>query len=330
MDLSTTYLGLNLRSPLVVSASPLSEDINNIKKMEDAGAGAVVLFSLFEEQIIAEQKDSFYHSTAGTHSFAESLTYFPEPDQYRSGPDEYLKLISKAKEAVKIPIIASLNGSTPGGWTKFAQQFQQAGADAIELNVYYIPTDMSLKSQDIENTYVEILKEVKNVVTIPVAMKLSPYFSNMANMAKQLDEAGANALVLFNRFYQPDVDLEQLEVKPQIQLSHSSAARLPMRWIAILKNKIKADLAATSGLTSGFDVLKALMVGANVAMFCSALLKSGIYHLTDVEKEMVEWMEEHEYTSVKQMIGSMCQENVADPASFERAQYMKALSGYKF
>jgi dihydroorotate dehydrogenase (fumarate) len=330
MDLSTTYLGLNLKSPLVVAASPLSEDLNNIRKMEDAGASAVVLFSLFEEQLAMEQKDLFHATTSTAYTSAEAQTYFPEASEYRLGSEEYLNHIRKAKEAVKIPIIASLNGTTPGGWTQFAKQFQQAGADAIELNVYYIPTDMNLTSIEIEDTYVEILKQVKSAVTIPVAMKLSPFFTNFSSLAKRLDDAGADALVMFNRFYQPDIDLEHLEVKPQIQLSHSSAARLRLRWVALLKNRIKADLAATSGLTSGFDVLKALMVGANVAQFCSALLKSGIYHLTDVEKEMVEWMEEHEYVSVKQMIGSMCQQNVADPSAFERAQYMKALAGYKF
>lgn len=330
MDLSTTYMGLNLRSPLVVSASPLSEDINNIKKMEEAGASAVVLYSLFEEQIIRDQQELHHHTTAGTHSFAESLTYFPEPDEYRAGPEEYLNHIRKAKEAVKIPVIASLNGTTAGGWTEYAKKFQDAGADAIELNVYYIPTDMKMNGTEVEDTYIDILKAVKSSVTVPVAIKLSPYFSNMANMAKKLDEAGADALVLFNRFYQPDVDLEALEVKPTVQLSYSTAARLPMTWVGILKGKIKADLAGTGGLHSGHDLLKMLMVGANVGQFCSALLKNGIFYLTDVEKEMVEWMTEHDYTSVKQMIGSMSQKNLPDPSSFERAQYMKALTHYKF
>jgi len=330
MDLSTKYMGLNLRSPLMVSASPLSEDINNIKKMEDAGAAAVVLYSLFEEQIIREERELHYHTTAGTYSFAESLTYFPEPDEYRLGPEEYLNHIRKAKEAVNIPIIASLNGSTNGGWTEYSKKFQQAGADAIELNVYYIPTNPELTGCDVEKTYIDILKAVKSAVTIPVAIKLSPYFSNMANMAKKLDEAGADALVMFNRFYQPDIDLEALEVKPHIQLSYPTAARLSMTWIGILKDKIKADMAATSGLHSGHDALKVLMAGANVTQFCSALLKNGIYFLTDVEKEIVDWMTEHEYESIQQMIGSMSQKNVADPSSYERANYMKALTYYKF
>lgn len=330
MDLTTKYLGLTLNTPLVVSASPISEDINNIRKMEDAGAGAVVLFSIFEEQFSLEQRELFYHTTAGTHSFAEAQTYFPEPAEYRTGPEEYLNLIRKAKEAVKMPVIASLNGATPGGWTKYAKQFQEAGADAVELNVYYIPTNMDETGEKVEQTYIDILKQVKDSVSIPVAIKLSPFFSNMANMAKKLDEAGADALVIFNRFYQPDIDLEALEVKPHIHLSHSNANRLPMRWIAILKNRIKADLAATSGIHTGYDVLKMLMVGANVTMLTSSLLKNGIYHLADVKNEIVEWMTKHEYESVQQMIGSMCQENVADPSSFERAQYMKALSGFQF
>jgi dihydroorotate dehydrogenase (fumarate) len=330
MDITTKYMGMNLRSPIVVSASPLSEDVANIKKMEDAGAAAVVLYSLFEEQILLEQKEVFYHTTAGTYSFAEALTYFPEADEYRVGPDGYLDLIRKAKEAVNIPIIASLNGSTNGGWIDYAKKMQEAGADAIELNIYYIPTDMNLSSLDIENNYIEIVKHVKSAVSIPVAVKLSPFFTNMANLAKRIDEVGADALVLFNRFYQPDIDLDNLEVRPQIQLSHSSAARLPMRWIAILKGRIKADLAATSGIQSSDDVIKMLLSGANVTMMCSALLKNGIYHISQVEKEIIEWMTEKEYESVQQMQGSMSQQNVADPSAFERAQYMKALTNYRF
>ena len=330
MDITTKYMGMNLLSPIVVSASPLSEDVGNIKKMEDAGAGAVVLYSLFEEQILLEQKEVFYHTTAGTYSFAEALTYFPEADEYKVGPDGYLDLIRKAKESVNIPIIASLNGSTNGGWIDYAKKMQEAGADAIELNIYYIPTDMNLSSLDIENNYIEIIKHVKTAVSIPVAVKLSPFFTNMANIAKRIVDVGANALVLFNRFYQPDIDLDNLEVKPQIQLSHSSAARLPMRWIAILKGRIKADLAATSGIQSSDDVIKMLLSGANVTMMCSALFKNGIYHISQVEKEIIEWMTEKEYESVQQMQGSMSQQNVADPSAFERAQYMKALTNYRF
>lgn len=330
MDLTTSYLGMNLRSPLVVSASPLSEDIKNIKKMEDAGASAVVLHSLFEEQLAMEQKELYYHTESSQHISAEAMSYFPEADEYRLGPDEYLNHIRKAKESVNIPIIASLNGSTNGGWIDYAKKMQEAGADALELNIYSIPTNMDLPATAIEQMYVDVVKHVKSAVTIPVSLKLSPFFTNMANVAQKLDDAGVNGLVLFNRFYQPDVDLDELEIKPQVQLSHPNAARLPMRWIAILKGKIRADLAATSGLHSAFDVLKMLMVGANVTMLCSTLLKNGIPHLIQIEKDMIEWMQEKEYESVKQMLGSMSQMRIPEPTAFERANYMKALTSYKF
>ncbi len=329
MDLKTKYLGMTLRSPIVVSASPLTEYIQNIKMMEDAGAGAVVLHSLFEEQIRLEQQELHYHTTHGTESFAESLSYFPEPEEYKLGPEEYLEQIRKAKEAVKIPIIASLNGSTIGGWTEYAKEMEQAGADAIELNVYYIPTDMTLSGANVEQTYIDILRSVKSVIDVPVAIKLSPFFSNMANMAQRLDDAGANALVLFNRFYQPDIDLDEFEVKPNVILSTSHAMRLPMRWIAILKDKIAADLAATSGIHTGIDVVKMLLVGSNVTMVCSALLKHGIFHIQNMENHLVEWMEQNEYESVEEMIGAMSQQKTTDPSAFERAQYMKALTYYK-
>lgn len=329
MDLKTKYLGLTLKSPLVVSASPLSEYLQNIKMMEDAGAGAVVLHSLFEEQIRIEEQELHYHTTMGTESFAESLSYFPDQGEYKLGPEEYISHISKAKEAVNIPIIASLNGSTIGGWTEYAKEMEKAGADAIELNVYYIPSDMELSGANVEQTYIDILRSVKSAVKIPVSIKLSPYFSNMANMARRLDDAGANALVLFNRFYQPDIDLDEFEVTPNVQLSSSQAMRLPMRWIAILKDRIAGDLAATSGIHTGLDAVKMLLVGANVTMLCSALLKHGIFHLQNIEKHMVEWMEKNEYNAVEEMIGAMSQQKTADPSAFERAQYMKALTYYK-
>lgn len=329
MNLSTTYLGLALRTPLVASASPLSEDIGNIKRLEDAGASAVVHYSLYEEQLRMDTHALHYHMTQGTESYAEALTYFPEPDQFRLGPTAYLEHIRKAKEAVDIPIIASLNGTSIGGWTKFAAQMQQAGADALELNIYYIPTDMTLSGAAVEETYIEILKAVKEVVTIPVALKLSPYFSNMANMAKRLDEAGADGLVLFNRFYQPDFDLENLEVRPNVLLSTPQSLRLPLRWIAILYGRLKASLAGTSGIHSGQDVLKMLMAGADVTMMASALLRHGIGRLSEIESELVQWMETHEYESVAQMKGSMSQVNSADPSAFERAQYMKALTTFR-
>lgn len=329
MDLTTTYMGMTLKSPLVASASPLSEEIGNLKRMEDAGASAVVLYSLFEEQLVREEFELAHHLQHGTESFAEALTYFPEPVQFKLGPDGYLEHIRKAKEAVSIPVIASLNGSSLGGWTKFAHRMQEAGADALELNVYYIPTDPNLSAHDVEQTYLDILKAVKAAVNIPVAIKLGPYFSSFAHMARQLDEAGADALVLFNRFYQPDIDLEELIVKPNVILSSPQALRLPLRWIAILYGRIKASLAATSGIHQGTDVIKMMMAGANVTMMASALLKNGIDHLRVIEQEMIEWMDENEYESIRQMQGSMSQIKVDDPSTFERAQYMRALTTYR-
>ena len=328
MDLTTNYLGLKLRSPLVVSASPLSEEVDNIKRMEDAGAAAVVLYSLFEEQLRQDRLEMNQNLQQGTESFAESLTYFPEPNEFKLGPEEYLKHIAAAKKATRIPIIASLNGSSAGGWTDYAKQIQQAGADALELNIYYIPTDMNLTGTEVEMTYLDILKSVKSNVTIPVAVKLSPFFSNFANMAKRLDQAGANGLVLFNRFYQPDIELESLEVKPNILLSTPMAMRLPLRWIALLHGKLKASLAATSGIHRASDALKMLMVGADVTMLCSTVIRHGIPQIAMIEREMVEWLKEHEYESVSQLKGSLSQKNCPEPAAFERAQYMKALTGY--
>ena len=329
MDLSTTYLGLTLRTPLVPSASPLSEEIDNIKRMEDAGASAVVLYSLFEEQIVQERFELHDRLTQGTESFAEALTYFPQPPQFHLGPEDYLNHIRKAKAAVAIPVIASLNGTSIGGWTSYAQQMQQAGADALELNVYYVPTDMELSVDHIEQTYVDILTAVKSVVTVPVALKLGPFFSNMARMARRLDQAGADALVLFNRFYQPDIDLEALEIRPRVLLSTPQALRLPLTWIGILYGRIRAKMAATSGIHHAADVLKMLMVGADVAMLCSALLKHGVEHIRAVEQGMRQWMEEHEYESVQQMKGSMSQQNCANPAAFERALYISTLQSYR-
>jgi dihydroorotate dehydrogenase (fumarate) len=327
MDLSTTYLGLKLPSPLVVSASPLSRDVDGICRLEDAGASAVVLYSLFEEQLRQEEMDLQYHLAAGTESFAESLTYFPQPTEFHTGPDGYLNHIRKAKSSVGMPIIASLNGSTLGGWTKFAADIERAGADAIECNIYYIPTDPKLTAADVEKMYLDIVRAVKASVTIPVAVKLSPYFSNLANMARRLDDAGADGLVLFNRFYQPDIDLEELEIRPNVLLSTPQALRLPLTWIGILYGRIRASLAGTGGVHSAEDAVKLLMVGANVTMMCSSLMRHGINHLRHVERELREWMEEHEYESVAQMQGSMSQLRCADPGAFERAQYMRAVKG---
>jgi len=329
MDLTTTYMGLTLRSPLVPSASPLSEEIDNLRRMEDAGAGAVVLSSLFEEQLRQERHELLHHLEHGTESFAEALTFFPTPQAFHVGPEGYLNHIRKAKEAVDIPVIASLNGSTVGGWTDFARQMEQAGADALELNVYYIPTDVEMSGAQVEQTYIDILMAVKAAVKVPVAIKLSPFFSNMAHMARLLDYAGADALTLFNRFYQPDIDLESLEVRPGVVLSTPFALRLPLTWIGILHGRIEADLAATSGIHQAQDVLKMLMAGASVTMLCSALLQFGIDHLRVVEQEMRTWMEEREYESVRQMQGSMSQKNCPDPSAFERAQYMKAITSYR-
>lgn len=330
MDISTTYLGLKLRSPLVPSASPLSEEVDGIKRLEDAGAAAVVMYSLFEEQIRAERMELHHHLEHGTESFPEALTYFPEPDELFVGPEDYLKHVADAKQAVKIPIIASLNGSTLGGWTAYAKQIQQAGADALELNIYSIPTDATLACGDLETMYVDILKAVKKEVSIPVAVKLSPFFTNFANVAKRLSDAGADGLVLFNRFYQPDIDLENLEVKPNILLSTPMAMRLPLRWIAILYGRVSASLAGTSGIHRASDALKMLMAGADVTMLCSALLRHGPAHIGTIERDLIAWMEQHEYESVKQLKGSLSQKNCEDPTSFERAQYMRAISSYPY
>jgi dihydroorotate dehydrogenase (fumarate) len=328
-DLTTNYLGLTLKNPLVPSASALSNKIDNIKKMEDAGASAIVLESLFEEQIRMDTEDFETGLEAGAESFAEALSYFPKPTEYRLGPETYIEHVAKAKAAVQIPIIASLNGASTGGWTQYAKEIQKAGADALELNIYYIPTDLELSGATVEQTYLDILREVKKSVTVPVAVKLSPFFSNMGNMARRLDEAGADALVLFNRFYQPDINLENLEIEHSILWSTPQARRLPLRWIAILYGRIKAQLAATSGIHNAQDVIKMLMAGASVTQLCSVLYKQGLDQIKSIEREMVRWMEEHEYDSVKQMQGSLSQKNCPDPSAFERAQYMRALSIYK-
>ena len=329
IDLSTTYLGLKLRTPLVSSASPIAQEISNVRRLEDAGAAAIVLSSLFEEQLRLETLELDERLSAGTESFAEAVTFFPEPSEFQLGPEEYLKHIAKAKAAVDVPIIASLNGSTVGGWTDYARQIEQAGADALECNIYFIPTDFDLTGSAVEQTYIDILGAVKNSVRIPVAVKLSPFFSNMANMAKRLDGNGADGLVLFNRFYQPDIDLEDLEVKPNVLLSTPQALRLPLTWIGILYARVKASLAATSGIHGHEDAIKMLMVGADVTMLCAALLRHGIYHLKEVESGLRQWMEEHEYESVQQMKGSMSQLRCADPSAFERAQYMRAIKAYQ-
>ena len=329
MNLTTTYLGLQLKNPIVASSSPLSRTLDGMKQLEDAGVSAIVMYSLFEEQIAHESSEIEHYLSFGTQSYAEALTYFPEPADYNLGPDEYVELIHKAKQSLHIPIIGSLNGVSVGGWMNYAKKIEQAGADAIELNVYYIPTDPHMTSADVEDRYTEILHTVKQSVKIPVAMKLSPFFSSFSHLTQRLDNVGADGLVLFNRFYQPDIDLNELEVKPGVTLSTSFAMRIPMRWIAILYGRVKASLGATSGIHTANDAIKMLMVGADVTMMCSALLDKGPRQAAQVLKDMEVWMREHEYVSVQQLKGSMSQKSVADPAAFERANYMKALNRYK-
>jgi dihydroorotate dehydrogenase (fumarate) len=329
MDLSTTYMGLKLKTPLVPSAGPLTETLDSARKLEDAGASAVILHSLFEEQIRHEQFELQHATEAGTESFAESLTYFPEVSEYRLGPEEYLEHISRLKKALSIPVIASLNGVTPGGWTGYARKMEQAGADALECNIYFLATSRKESGEAVENRYLEIVRLVKSQVKIPVAVKLSPQFSSIAAMAGRLDDAGVNGLALFNRFYQPDFDLEELEITPNLVLSTPFESRMVMRWIGVLYGQVKSDLAATSGVYTHEDAIKLIMSGASVVHLCSALLKHGPEHLGRLEKAMRDWMEEHEYDSVTQMKGSMSQRNVPDPAAFERANYMKTLNSFR-
>lgn len=328
IDLTTSYLGMNLKNPLVVSASPLCEEVDNIRRMEEAGAAAVVLHSLFEEQITLESHELNHHLSHSAESYAEALSYFPDMMDYNLGPEGYLEHIRRVKEAVDIPVIGSLNGISTGGWITYAKKIEEAGADALELNIYFIPTDPEMTGADVEQMYVDLVRDVASSVALPVAVKIGPYFSAMANMARRLDRAGAGALVLFNRFYQPDFDLEELEVVPDLDLSRSYELRLRLRWVAILYGHIKADMAITGGIHTAEDVLKAMMAGARVAMMTSALLIHGIEHLARVRADVLQWMEEHEYESIRQMQGSMSQRSVADPAAFERANYMKVLSSY--
>ncbi len=329
-DLSTTYLGLKLRTPLVASASPLSHELSGIRRLEDAGASAIVLFSLFEEQLREDASQLEDRLSAGTESYAESLSYFPKGSEFHLGPAGYLNHIRRAKEAVKIPIIASLNCANVGSWTDYARQVEQAGADAIECNIYSIPTDSRACGGDVEQKYLDICRAVKHAVNLPVAIKLSPFFTSMAYMARRLDECGADGLVMFNRFYQPDIDLEQLEMKPSVTLSTSDEIRLPLTWIGILFARVRASLAATTGVHTSEDVIKLLMAGANVTMLCSTLLHNGIDHLRSIEDGMLHWMSTHEYESVRQMQGSMSQLRCEDPAGFERAQYMRAVKSEEY
>jgi len=329
MKLSTTYLGLELKNPIISSAGPLSEKIDNIKFMEDSGAAAVVLYSLFEEEIEHDTMELYHHISFHEESHAEAIDYFPQPYDFKIGPDEYLNHIRKAKAAVDIPIIASLNGKSLGGWINYAKKIEQAGADALELNIYLLATDLKKTSQEVEKLYIDIVKEVKMNVNIPIAVKMHPFFSSVANMAEQLTQVGADGLVLFNRFYQPDIDLDRLEVVPNVLLSTPMAMRLPLRWIGILYGRIQADLAANSGIYTEKDVIKMIMAGAQVTEILSCLLKFGIGHITDMLNKMIYWMETNEYESIDQMRGSMSHKNIANPSQFERANYMKVLHSFK-
>lgn len=328
MNLKTNYLGLELENPLVPSSSPLSRTLDGLRQMEDAGASAVVLYSLFEEQIMQESHTLNEHLLQGTNSFAEALDYFPEAPEYKYGPDIYLNHIRRAKEALSIPVIGSLNGVSTGWWIRYAKDIEQAGADALELNIYYLPTKLDESSMEVEALYLDALAQVKSAVNIPVAMKLSPYFSAMGNMAKRLVEAGADGLVLFNRFYQPDLDLEQLAVVPNLVLSAPTEMRLPLRWIAILYGRLQTDLALTSGVHNVSDVLKGIAAGASVTMLASELLRNGVERLQVLREGVEAWLIENEYESLDQLRGSLSQINCAEPAAFERANYMRVLSSY--
>ena len=328
-DLSTTYLGLNLKNPLVASASPLSKKLDRAKKLEDAGISAIVMYSLFEEQIIHESLELDHFLNRGADSFPEALSYLPDGGMYAIKPEKYLDQVTGLKKALKIPVIGSLNGVSKGGWTRYARKIEEAGADALELNVYYIATDLDMTSSDIEDTQVELVAEVKSAIKIPLSVKLSPFVTSIPNYAKRLVEAGADGLVLFNRFYQPDFDLEELEIIHSLDLSTSSDLRLPLRWISILHGKIDTDFALTSGVHSYTDVLKSMMSGAKVAMMASNLLHSGEHVIGEILSNLETWMKEHEYESIQQMQGSMSQKSVKEPAAFERANYMKVLNSFR-
>ena len=329
MNLTTKYLGFDLKHPVVPSASPLASTVAGVRRLEDANASAIVLPSLFEEQIEQQDKLLDHYLNFGTHSFAEAMNYFPEPEEYKVGPDEYLKLVSEAKKAVDVPLIASLNGDSPGGWTKYAKLIEDAGADGLELNLYHVSTDASMSSAEVEKMYLQTVAEVRKQVSIPIAVKLSPFFTAFAHTAKLFTETGADALVLFNRFYQPDFDLDNLAVIPHLVLSTSDELRLPLRWVAILYGQIQTDLALTSGVHNHKDVLKGLMAGANVTMMTSELLKKGPERMAKVVKRLEKWMLKHEYESVAQMQGSMSMLHMADEDAFERSNYMKVLQSWQ-
>lgn len=328
-DLSTTYLGLNLKNPLVASASPLSKKIDRAKKLEEAGIAAVVMYSLFEEQIIHESLELDHYLNRGTESYAEALSYLPDGGLYGISPEKYLNQVAGLKKALSIPVIGSLNGVSKGGWTGYARKIEEAGADALELNLYFIPTDLDMTSGDIEDMQVELVAEVKSAIKIPLAVKISPFVTGIPNFARRLVEAGADGLVLFNRFYQPDFDLDELEIVHSLDLSTSAELRLPLRWISILYGKVDVDFALTSGVHSYRDVIKTMMAGAKVAMTASNLLHNGEQVVGQILTDLDAWMKEREYESVRQMQGSMSQKSVREPAAFERANYMKVLGSFR-
>ena len=328
-DLSTTYLGLNLKNPLVASASPLSKKVERAKRLEEAGISAVVMYSLFEEQIIHESLELDHFMNRGSESFAEALSYLPDGGMYGISPEKYLNQLAGLKKALSIPVIGSLNGVSMGGWTSYARKMEEAGADALELNMYFIATDPDMTSLDIEDTQVELVAEVKSSISIPLAVKISPFVTSIPNFAKRLVDAGADALVLFNRFYQPDFDLDELDIIHSLDLSTSADLRLPLRWISILHGKVEADFALTSGIHNYKDVLKAMMAGANVAMTASKLLHDGEQAIGQILSDLEAWMKEREYASIRQMQGSMSQKSVKEPAAFERANYMKVLGSFR-
>lgn len=330
MDLSTSYLGMDLKNPIIPAASPMSQDLSVVRKMEDNGAAAIVMYSLFEEQINHEANEIDTFLMQGADSTSEALSYFPVPDSFRNlQAEDYLENIRKIKKAVDIPIIGSLNGVSAGGWVKYAKKIQEAGADALELNIYYLAADPSLSGDQVEKMYLDSLREVKKQISIPVAIKTGPYFSAFANMAKKIEKAGADGLVIFNRFYQPDINLDSLKIEETLQYSTSYESRLPIRWIAILRPFINASLAATSGFHTGHDVLKAVLAGADVAMMASVLLSSGPEKIKTMLEDIETWMEKHEYSSINQMKGSMSYKSVAEPAAYERANYMKTLQSVR-
>ncbi|TNE70331.1 dihydroorotate dehydrogenase-like protein [bacterium] len=330
MDLSTTYMGLKLKNPLVPSASPLSTKLETAKKLEDNGASAIVMYSLFEEQITREAKALDHTLTTYSEAYAEALNYFPEPEEFSNiHAEEYLEQIYKLKNSLDIPVIASLNGVSSGGWMNFAKLIQQAGADGLELNVYYLATDPAMDSKQVEENYLDDIRAVKHATTLPIAVKVGPYFSAFANMAVRMAAAGADALVLFNRFYQPDINLSDLTVEPSLQFSSEFEKRLPMRWLAILYGQVKASLAATTGVHTADDAIKMILCGADVTMMASTLLKHGPHRLQNILDGIEQWMTDYEYESIEQMKGSMSHQNVAEPAAYERANYLRILQGYK-